>query len=181
MDILDKKVNLLLDFREYKIEGETQEKYFKDLSILTKRDGKRLLLRVIQESQLLSGKVGVRQVRKMKEKIIKEGYDGGILIGSGFSYSAKKEARAKGIEIIEESKIPSFNIFKHDLVPKHEILSKEEAEEILKRHHVEPYQLPHIRRSDPAVFLIGAKPGDIIKITRKSPTAGVYVTYRYVV
>jgi len=117
----------------------------------------------------------------MREKIIKEGYDGGILIGSGFSYSAKKEARAKGIEIIENSKIPSFNIFEHDLVPKHEILPKEEAEELLKKHHISPYQLPHIRRSDPAIFLIGAKPGDIIKITRKSPTAGTYVTYRYVV
>jgi len=117
----------------------------------------------------------------MKEKIIKDGYDGGILIGAGFSYSAKKEARAKGIEIVEESNIPSFNIFKHELVPKHEILTKEEAEEILKEHHINPYQLPHIRSSDPAVFLIGAKPGDIVKIIRKSPTAGVYVTYRYVV
>lgn len=130
---------------------------------------------------MVSGKVGVRQVRKMKEKISKEEYDGGILIGSGFSYSAKKEARAKGIEIIESSKIPSFNIFEHDLVPKHEILSKEEAEELLKKHHINPYQLPHIKRTDPAIFLIGAKPGDIIKITRKSPTAGIYVTYRYVV
>jgi len=117
----------------------------------------------------------------MKEKINKEGYDGGILVGSGFSYSAKKEAKAKGIEIIENSKIPSFNIFEHELVPKHEILSKEEREELLKKHHINPYQLPHIRRSDPAIFLIGAKPGDIVKITRKSPTAGVYVTYRYVV
>ncbi|KYH39608.1 MAG: DNA-directed RNA polymerase subunit H [Candidatus Bathyarchaeota archaeon B63] len=179
--MLEKKVNLLLNFRGYQIESETQEKYYKDLSIITKRDGKRLLLRIIQESQLISGKVGVRQVRKMREKIIKEGYDGGILIGTGFSYSAKKEARSKDIEIIEISKIPSFNIFKHDLVPKHEILSKEEAEELLKKHHISPYQLPHIRRSDPAIFLIGAKPGDIIKIIRKSPTAGIYVTYRYVV
>jgi len=117
----------------------------------------------------------------MKEKMIKEGYDGGILIGSGFSYSAKKEAKAKEIEIIETSSIPSFNIFEHDLVPKHEILTKEEREELLKKHRISPYQLPHIKSSDPAIFLIGAKPGDIVRITRKSPTAGVYVTYRYVV
>ena len=178
---MKRKVDLLLSFRGYEIEGETQEKYFKDLSLISKRDGKRILLRVIQESQLISGKVGVRQVRKMKEKIGKEKYDGGILIGTGFSYSAEKEARFKGIEIIESSKIPSFNIFEHELVPKHEVLTKEEAEELLKKYHITPYQLPHIKKSDPAIFLIGAKPGDIIKITRKSPTAGIYVTYRYVV
>jgi len=86
-----------------------REKNFRDLSVVTKRDGKRILLRIIEETQLVSGKVSVRQIRKMKEKIIKEGYDGGVLVGSGFSYSAKKEARAEGIEIIESSKIPSFN------------------------------------------------------------------------
>jgi len=117
----------------------------------------------------------------MREKITKEGYEGGILIGTGFSYSAKKEARAEGIEIIETSQIPSFNIFEHDLVPKHEVLSKEEAEELLRKYRINPYNLPHIKKSDPAIFLIGAKPGDIVKITRKSPTAGIYVTYRYVV
>ncbi|RLG94964.1 DNA-directed RNA polymerase subunit H [Candidatus Bathyarchaeota archaeon] len=77
--------------------------------------------------------------------------------------------------------IPSFNIFEHEMVPKHEILSDEEREELLRKYRIKPYQIPHIKRSDPAVFLIGAKPGDIIKITRKSPTAGTYVTYRYVV
>jgi len=158
-----------------------REKNFRDLSVVTKRDGKRILLRIIEETQLVSGKVSVRQIRKMKEKIINEGYDGGVLVGSGFSYSAKKEAKAEGIEIIESSMIPSFNIFEHEMVPKHEILSDEEREELLRKYRIKPYQIPHIKRSDPAVFLIGAKPGDIIKITRKSPTAGTYVTYRYVV
>ena len=161
--------------------SESQEKYFKDLSAVAKRDGKKILIRIIQETKLLSGKVGVRQVRKMMEKMDKEGYEKGILIGSSFSYSAKNEAKAKGIEIIEASSIPSFNIFEHELVPKHEILSEEEREELLKKYNIRPYQIPHIKRTDPTVFLIGAKPGDIIKIIRKSPTAGVYVTYRYVV
>jgi len=72
-------------------------------------------------------------------------------------------------------------ILDHELVPKHEILSPREAAEVLRRLNVRPDQLPWIKASDPVVIAIGAKPGDIIKITRKSPTAGEVVVYRYVI
>ncbi|MGQ9543648.1 MAG: DNA-directed RNA polymerase subunit H [Candidatus Bathyarchaeia archaeon] len=72
-------------------------------------------------------------------------------------------------------------IFEHELVPKHMVLSKKEVEEVLERYHIEPYQLPYIRASDPAVVAIDAKPGDIVKIVRRSSTAGETVVYRYVV
>jgi DNA-directed RNA polymerase subunit H len=76
---------------------------------------------------------------------------------------------------------PSFNVFDHVLVPKHEILSEKEAEELLRRYKIKPYHLPKIKDTDPAVKALNAKPGDIIKITRKSPTAGEAVYYRFVV
>lgn len=69
----------------------------------------------------------------------------------------------------------------HIYVPKHEILPKREADEVLRRYNAKPYQLPFILIDDTAIKDLGAKPGDIIKITRKSPTAGVSVYYRYVV
>ncbi len=69
----------------------------------------------------------------------------------------------------------------HILVPKHEVLSKEEAEELLKVLGVSKEQLPKIRADDPIVKEIGAKPGDIVKITRESLTAGKSVFYRLVV
>ncbi len=80
---------------------------------------------------------------------------------------AKKDLRSK--------------ILEHELVPKHEIVSPEEAVEILRRYGIRPEQLPWIRSSDPVVRAIGAKPGDIVKIIRKSPTGGEIVVYRYVV
>ncbi|HIE37170.1 TPA: DNA-directed RNA polymerase subunit H, partial [Candidatus Geothermarchaeota archaeon] len=43
------------------------------------------------------------------------------------------------------------------------------------------YKLPYIKRTDPVVRALGAKHGDIIKITRKSPTAGESVYYRLVI
>jgi len=74
-----------------------------------------------------------------------------------------------------------INIFEHELVPIHVRLTKEEARALLKRMKIRPYQLPWILTSDPAVKALGARPGDIIMIIRKSPTARVSVAFRLVV
>ncbi|MGB9914813.1 MAG: DNA-directed RNA polymerase subunit H [Candidatus Bathyarchaeales archaeon] len=84
------------------------------------------------------------------------------------------------MELLPKS-FPVFDIFEHDLVPKHEILSEKEREQLLAQYKIQPYQIPQIKATDPAVKVIGAKPGDILKIIRKSPTAGEYISYRYVV
>lgn len=69
----------------------------------------------------------------------------------------------------------------HVYVPKHEIISKQEAEEILKKYNCKPTELPLIYVTDPAILKLGVKPGDMIKITRTSSTAGTSLYYRYVV
>ncbi len=69
----------------------------------------------------------------------------------------------------------------HVYVPKHEIISKKEAEEVLKKYNCKPTELPLIFVTDPAILGLGVKPGDMIKISRKSPTAGRSLYYRYVV
>ena len=70
---------------------------------------------------------------------------------------------------------------KHIDVPKHEIMTIKEAEEVLEKYHCKTTDLPLIFVSDPAIIGIGVKPGDMIKITRKSATAGESSYYRYVV
>jgi DNA-directed RNA polymerase subunit H len=72
------------------------------------------------------------------------------------------------------------DILKHKLVPDHTILSKTEMNKVLKQLNIHQEQLPKIKSDDPVVKDIGAKPGDILKITRKSHTAGKFVTYRLV-
>ncbi|MCE4609825.1 MAG: DNA-directed RNA polymerase subunit H [Desulfurococcales archaeon] len=72
-------------------------------------------------------------------------------------------------------------ILEHELVPEHRILSLEEAAELLRTLSIKPNQLPRISINDPIVQLLGAKPGDIIEIKRKSPTAGESLYYRIVV
>ncbi|MCP8307692.1 MAG: DNA-directed RNA polymerase subunit H [archaeon] len=72
-------------------------------------------------------------------------------------------------------------ITEHIFVPKHEVLTPEEVKEVLKRYNAKPEQFPYILSTDPVVKEIGAKPGDLIKIIRKSETAGEAVYFRYVV
>ena len=69
----------------------------------------------------------------------------------------------------------------HILVPKHEIMAKKDAEEVLKTYNCRTTDLRLIFVNDPAIVGLGVKPGDMIKITRKSATAGESFYYRYVV
>ena len=69
----------------------------------------------------------------------------------------------------------------HTYVPKHEIIDKKEAEEVLQEFNCKPTELPLIFVNDPAIIGLGVKPGDMIKITRKSGTSGESLYYRYVV
>jgi DNA-directed RNA polymerase subunit H len=81
----------------------------------------------------------------------------------------------------EEVKKTEFKPSTHFLVPKHELLTKEEAVEVAKRYNASLSQFPYILSSDPVAKEIGAKPGDLVRITRRSETAGSTVYYRYVV
>ena len=69
----------------------------------------------------------------------------------------------------------------HDLVPKHELLSEEEAGELLKALGVKKEDLPKIKANDPIVKEIGAKPGDIVRIIREDKVFGTSVYYRLVI
>ena len=66
-------------------------------------------------------------------------------------------------------------------VPKHEIITKKEAQKVLDEFNCKPTELPLIFVTDPAILGLGVKPGDMIRITRKSGTAGESTYYRYAV
>ncbi len=68
----------------------------------------------------------------------------------------------------------------HVLVPKHEILTAEDKESLLQKLETTEKQLPFIFSEDPAIAELKPKQGDVIKITRESPTAGISTYYRLV-
>jgi DNA-directed RNA polymerase subunit H len=69
----------------------------------------------------------------------------------------------------------------HFLIPKHELLTKEESDQVKARYNSMPSQFPYIQSTDAIAKEVGAKPGDFVRITRRSETAGTSVYYRYVV
>ncbi|MBI3027519.1 DNA-directed RNA polymerase subunit H [Candidatus Woesearchaeota archaeon] len=77
-------------------------------------------------------------------------------------------------------KKPKFKVDKHTLTPKHAKLSEKEKTQLLERYHVTSKELPKILKTDAALREMDAKPGDVVKITRKSPTAGESVFYRVI-
>jgi DNA-directed RNA polymerase subunit H len=75
----------------------------------------------------------------------------------------------------------SFDVSKHALVPKHKKLSEKDKKELLERYRITPNELPRISVKDPAIAKLKLQPGDVVQVSRKSPTAGDSVYYRCVV
>jgi DNA-directed RNA polymerase subunit H len=72
------------------------------------------------------------------------------------------------------------NPLSHVLVPKHEIVPQEEHKSLMENLHItSKSKFPEIKfHVDPIARCIGAVPGDIVKITRPSPSSGEAVIYR---
>ena len=74
-----------------------------------------------------------------------------------------------------------YDVSKHALVPKHSKLSDKEKKDLFEKYVADLRDLPRIYKDDPAIQGLDAKEGDVIKISRKSLTAGDAVFYRRVV
>jgi DNA-directed RNA polymerase subunit H len=174
--IEEKKAEVLIHLRGYK---EEKRKRSEDgtTSFIAKAKAGIVILYCVPGQ----GTIGIQYVNKLAKVMKDEEIQRGIIITSGrYTQAAKQNAKKHHIELIPRV-FPAFNLFEHIMVPKHEILSDKEKEELLQKFKVRTYQLPYIRVSDPAVKAVGAKPGDIVRITRNSPTAGKYFAYRFVV
>ncbi|MBE0523232.1 MAG: DNA-directed RNA polymerase subunit H [Methanosarcinales archaeon] len=75
----------------------------------------------------------------------------------------------------------SFSLLNHQIVPEHILLSDNDANLVLKKYDIEKEQLPKIKITDPVIKEINAQVGEIVKIIRKSQTAGEAEFYRLVI
>jgi DNA-directed RNA polymerase subunit H (RpoH/RPB5) len=92
-----------------------------------------------------------------------------------------KESAKNGLEIFMMKEL-MFNISKHYLVPKHEVIKDDELLKVIDVYKIkQKSQLPIILKSDPMARYHDINPGEIVKITRPSPSAGETIVYRYCV
>lgn len=82
---------------------------------------------------------------------------------------------------IQDLKMSAKAQINHELIPEHTKLSENEVKALLKKFNITIREIPKILINDPAIANLNVKEGDIIKISRKSRTAGEIVFYRGVI
>ncbi|HLC60645.1 MAG TPA: DNA-directed RNA polymerase subunit H [Candidatus Nanoarchaeia archaeon] len=74
-----------------------------------------------------------------------------------------------------------FKVDKHILTPKHVKIADKEKAQLFEKYHITSKEMPKLLKTDSAIKELEPKPGDVIKIIRKSATAGESYFYRVVV
>lgn len=125
--------------------------------------------------------IGIKYIIKVSERMIASKISHCILIyPKSLTASAKKYMEKSSklkIEAFAEEDL-LVNITKHALMPLHQVLSSAEKKRFLSDAHLTEYQLSRIQLSDPVARYYGMKRGDMVRIIRRSDTAGKYVTFR---
>ena len=128
--------------------------------------------------------VGIKQMRAFCQHVDQNKFHSGILITQvSITPSALKlipSVLPMVIETFQEMDL-LVNITHHELVPKHVLLSNDEKKRLLERYRLKENQLPRIQRGDPVARYLGLRRGQVVKIIRKSETAGRYASYRCVI
>jgi DNA-directed RNA polymerases I, II, and III subunit RPABC1 len=129
--------------------------------------------------------IGIKHTRQFAHVLVERSFSAGIFITiapvttsalRAFDGAAEQGVTAEHFR--EEDLL--VNITKHELVPKHVLLSDEEKKVLLDRYRLKETQLPRMQSSDPVAKYLGLKKGQVVKIIRKSETAGRYASYRWV-
>jgi DNA-directed RNA polymerase I, II, and III subunit RPABC1 len=123
-------------------------------------------------------KININYIKDITHMMIEQQIDHIIIVYNGNitinNHNLKEITSIYNIEFFHE-KLFMFNITKHELVPKHEKLSKTDPH--YKMIYKEKTNLPYILEHDPICKYYNFKNGDILKVTRHNNT----IAYRLVV
>ena len=123
-------------------------------------------------------------VKRLLEEIAAEGFEHVLLV------VREPPTQIKGLDDISRTTTVAiemfliselqFNVSKHSRVPLHEPIRDAAAiDEVLARYRVKTKrELPSIQSTDPMAKYLALKPGQLVRITRPSPSAGTHITYR---
>lgn len=140
---------------------------------------------LLEEGSKYSNKT--QDFRKLFNQINMEKPSEILIISGGLSNTIKKQVELMKREhkevYLEEHHYAKFAIVipEHIKVPKHEMLTNEEAQARMDEDYKRKIHYPKILSSDSPVVWLGARPGDMIRIHRLSETSGKAVAYRVVI
>jgi DNA-directed RNA polymerase subunit H len=169
----------LLNLRSYSINEvlEYDDKYVMHPTREVDGEVLKYVIWILKETKV----VGVAIIRDLVSQMEETESQRGMLVGgSRFTPASKKYAKISRVELVDGG-YASFDLFEHELVPPHIIAADEEIQLVLEHFGIEKNQLPRIFRDDPAVKVLGARSGQVIRIERESLTAGKSFYYRLVV
>ncbi|KAI9852096.1 MAG: DNA-directed RNA polymerases II 24 kDa polypeptide (RNA polymerase II subunit 5) [Thelocarpon superellum] len=133
---------------------------------------------------LADASVGVKHMRAFAQTVSMNNFGTGIVV----TQNSITPMALKVIPTVLPSIIETFveqdllvNITHHELVPKHVLLSKADKQALLERYRLRESQLPRIQVTDPVARYLGLRRGQVVKIIRKSETAGRYASYRWAI
>ena len=150
--LTDKQFNYLkrlIERRGYsitkRVEGEKEGLIDVHAKTTTKRTKDTLLVRVILDTPT----VGVEILRNTIKERDKGEFTHAIIIGGErYTYAARREAKEMDVELLHH-RFLSIDLFLHDLVPEHDIITDKEIEKLEKEYGINREQLPKIRAGDP--------------------------------
>ena len=156
--------NKVCDIRYANISRQKLDTFFNDIED-TDTENTEVIVMTIQPVADAHHIIALKQYMKLKESSDKE--------------SGDKEKRKLRVSFFNIETIV-INPMKHVLVPKHQIVPPAEHAELMNSLYITAKsKLPEIKfHVDPIARCIGAVPGDIVKITRPSGSAGESIIYR---
>lgn len=128
--------------------------------------------------------LGVKGLKTFAQTLNEKNYYTGIFVTPSMPTSSALKIIPSLLPIVMEifrEEDLLVNISRHELVPKHTLLSAEDKKRLLERYRLKETQLPRIRVDDPMAKYLGLRRGQVVKIIRKSETAGRYASYRWAI
>lgn len=137
--------------------------------------------------------LGVKEVLEYREKALQKKATSMIVVATRINPAVRRDVQELSgrinaltgkmllpIQLFEEDALV-FDVMMHETVQRHHVLSKEEADALLRTRQLTLSQLPRMLVTDPVVQYLGLARGDIVRIRRESKESGPYDMYRLVI
>lgn len=130
-------------------------------------------------------KVGIRTIRLLLGHMEEGQYEAALCVfispPTPFAkrelVALQQETPARWVELFFTAEL-RIDITQHQLVPRHVLLSTEEAEAVLKQYKASHQHIPKILLTDPMARYLGLRQGQMVRVERKMGNQGQLPMYR---